>query len=68
MKQKRCDELAPGTLESNKCDGSSPVWLSTVVHVNTAGVHRCSALQVRGNRVLIASNVYRGMWRTLWEP
>lgn len=48
MKQKRCDELAPGTPESNKCDGSSPVWLSTIVHVNTAGVHRCSALQVRG--------------------
>lgn len=68
VKQKRCDELAPGTLENNRCDGDSPVWFSVVVQTDTTVVGRCQALQIRGGGIMLAGNVYRGMWRTLWEP
>lgn len=68
VKQKRCDEQVPGTLENNRCDGTSPAWFSTVVHIDMQMPSECRALQLRHGTVLIASNVYRGMWRTLWEP
>jgi hypothetical protein len=68
VKQKCCDEQVPGTLEHNRCDGTSPAWFSTVVHVDTQRPSECWALRLRHGAVLIASSVVRGMWRTLWEP